>query len=294
MRIYKNIFKELLFKKTGIIAIGYFDSIHLGHVKLIKELLRIADEKKLTPYVMTFNRIPQKEKNGKRIIELKDKITILKQIGIKKLILCYFDDEFSHIGPVDFLNLLKNNFSIQHFVCSTDFSFGYNKSGNIDTIKKFGNYAYIVEPAIINNQKVSTSLIKKYILNGDIDTANKLIGRPFFIRGNVIKGKQKGREYGFPTLNIYNDNVIKPGNGVYITNTEIKNRKYHSMTYVADNIIESYLLNYNKFNYKVKIKVDFFKKIRDNMFFENKSILIKQLNKDLDKLIDFVKNRSNK
>src|SRR4030043_179712 len=138
MKIYKNIFKKLLFKNPGIIAIGYFDY------------------------------------------------------------------DFSHIEPNEFLNLLKNNFFIQHFVCSTDFSFGHNKSGNIDTIKEFGHYTYVVDPAIINNQKVSTSLIKNYILNGDIETTNRLIGRPFFIKGSVIKGKQKGREYGFPTLNFYN------------------------------------------------------------------------------------------
>ncbi|MBN2544853.1 MAG: riboflavin biosynthesis protein RibF [Spirochaetes bacterium] len=292
MKIYKNIFKKLLFNRPGIIAIGYFDSVHTGHVKLINELLKIAENKKLKPYVLTFDYIPQKEKNGKRILDVSDKILIINDLGVKNFILCSFNEKFSHIGPVEFLKLLKNNFYVEHFVCSTDFSFGYNKAGEIDTIRKFGNKVFIVDPAIINNQKVSTSLIKNYILTGDIETANKLIGRPFFINGNVIKGKQKGRDYGFPTLNIFNKNIIKPANGVYITRTEIKNKKYYSMTYVADDIIETYLLNYNKFYYNIKIKVDFFQKIRDNMSFANKSILIKQLNKDLDKLIDFVKNRS--
>jgi len=90
-------------------------------------------------------------------------------------------------------------------------------------------------------------------------------------------------------MNIYNNKIIKPSDGVYLTKTSVNNKEYYSMTYIASDIIESYLLDYNKFRYKMKIKVDFFQKIRDNMIFNNHTLLIQQLNKDLIKLKEFAK-----
>jgi riboflavin kinase/FMN adenylyltransferase len=145
----------------------------------------------------------------------------------------------------------------------------------------------IIKPLYIKTVKISTSYIKELLSKGDIKTANKLLDKPFYIKGIVKRGKQLGRQIGFPTMNISNNEIFYPRNGVYITKTTIKNIEYKSMTYVEFPIIESYLINYNKFQYNFKIRVDFFAKIRDNKVFKDHNTLILQLNKDLTKIKDY-------
>lgn len=290
MRIYsfEDIVKN---KKDGIITIGYFDSVHIGHQKLINTLLQKSEETNTIPYLLTFDNLYYKEKNGKKILELSDKIDLLKNFGVKNLILCKFDSEFAKISAEDFLLKLKKNFNIINFVCGEDFHFGHNKKGGIKLIEKLGYKVFVVQSIVKDGIRVSTSVIKKLVLEGEIETANELIGRPFFIKGMVFKGKQLGRKLGFPTFNLFNDNVIKPKNGVYLTKVAIKDAVFDSMTYVSDNVIETYALGYNKFSYGFKIRVDFFKKIRDNMHFNNSDMLVKQLYKDLEELKHFIRHR---
>lgn len=287
MHIYE-LYDNTKKKKNGIIAIGYFDSVHLGHIELIKKLLSVAKIEKLVPYILTFDNLYFKEKNGKKVLEFNDKIKILKEFGVKNLIICKFNETISKIEPEDFLLLLKKNFNIVAFVCGKDFHFGHNKKGNVKFIEAHGFKTFIVDPVIKYEKKISTSLIKEYIKNGEIEIANELMGRIFFIKGIVKKGRQLGRELGFPTFNFFNDNIIKPANGVYITKVHVKNNVYDSLTHVTDNIIETYALGYNRFSYGLKIKVDFFKKIRDNIQFENNDMLVKQINNDIEKLKEFL------
>jgi riboflavin kinase / FMN adenylyltransferase len=281
MKIFNSVFNNLNKKTRGIIAIGYFDSFHKGHKKLLQELIRKSSEKKLINYVLTFDYIPQKEKNGKAILELNDKIRFIREVGADNLILCKFERSFYSLSPSEFLRLLHKNFNIHEYVITEDIKFGYEKSGNINTLKESGCDINIVKPEFINDIRVSTSYIKELITGGRIEEANKFIGRNFYINGIVKKGKQLGRVLGYPTMNIRNDRVIYPPNGVYITRTIINNNEYNSLTYVSDDIIESYLLNYYRFSYNFKIKVEFFKKVRDNIKFNNSEELIRQIHKDM-------------
>lgn len=289
MKIYTDIFTNFHIKQKGIVSIGYFDSFHLGHQKIIKELLMHSKSKGKNHFVLTYQRLPKKEKNGKNILEIDDKLAIFKKIGIKNVILCDYEKNFYTLKPSEFLKIMMNNFNIDEYVIGKDFAFGYKKAGNIDTLKKLGCIYNLVEPIYINKQKVSTSYIKDLISNGKIELANKYIDRVFYINGVVKQGKQLGRKLGFPTMNIRNDNVIYPQDGVYLTNTIIKNKQFHSMTYVAKPIIETYLMDYNKFHYNFKIKVDFLRKIRDNRSFNDLKSLKNQLIKDLDKIKHFFK-----
>jgi riboflavin kinase/FMN adenylyltransferase len=154
-------------------------------------------------------------------------------------------------------------------------------------LKDSGSTINIVKPEFINDIRVSTSYIKELITSGNIEKANKFIGRNFYINGIVKKGKQLGRILGYPTMNIRNEKVIYPPSGVYITRTIINNNEYNSLTYVSDDIIESYLLNYYRFSYNFKIKVEFFKKVRDNKKFESNEELIKQIKSDMHSLEKF-------
>jgi len=287
MNIYDNIFNNIETTNTGVIAIGYFDAIHKGHIKILNELLKISNKKKIEHYVLTYNNLPLKEKKHKKILEINDKINLLKELGIKNLIMCDFDKYFYSLTPEKFIYIINKNFNIEEFVIGKDFKFGKNKSGNILTLKKLNYITNLIDPLYIDDIKISTSKIKEYITEGMIEKANNFMPRNFYIKGIVQEGKKLGRHLGFPTMNIMNNEIIFPKNGVYATKTYINNIEYCSMTYISSPIIETHLLNYNKYEYNIKIKVDFFKKIRDNQHFKNNNLLIEQLNKDLKYIKDF-------
>ena len=294
MKIYNNIFEKQNVIKAGIISIGFFDSMHLGHKKVIKNLLDISNKNNLENYILTYSELPTKETIWKKVIELNDRLQIIKNMGIKNVILSNFNNKFSKLKPDEFIKLLKENFNIKQYLIRDDFHFGFNKNGNIKNLEKAGCEINLIEPIYINDQLVSTSNIKKALSTGNIETANSLLGYNYYIVGMVKKGKQLGRRLGFPTMNFYNNQILIPQEGVYLTKTHIKEKTYYSMTYVCDNTIETYLIGYDKFHYNFKIRVDFFKKIRDNATFQDLESLKVQLEKDLLVVIDYFKIRSNR
>jgi riboflavin kinase / FMN adenylyltransferase len=282
MKIYTDIFTKNNIAINGIIAIGYFDSIHLGHQKILSELINQSKKLNKLNYVLTYKNLPKKNKSNRKILELDVKLNLIKEIGIENVILCEYNDNFSSLTPDIFVNLIKSNFNIDHYVIGKDFGFGKNKEGNADTLKNNNFDVTIVDPYCIDSQKVSTSIIKDAIIKGNIEFANNLMGRSFFIEGEVKKCKQIGRTIGFPTMNITNENIILPKDGTYITKTTVKNVEYYSMTFVGNNLIETNLLDYNDFAYNMKIKIDFLKKIRDNKVFSDFALLRKQIFVDLE------------
>lgn len=289
MKIYKDIFKNYKIKKNGIIVIGFFDSLHLGHKRILNELIKISLKKNIQNYILTYNNLPLKNNYDKKLLEFEKKIELFKELGIQNILLADNNKDFFKLSPSQFIDILKTNFNINEYVISKDFKFGYKKSGSISDLKKADCIINYIEPLKIKNHLVATSYIKNLIVNGKIEDANLLLGYNFFITGTVKKSKQIGRTLGFPTMNIYNNYILYPQNGVYLTKTFIKNKEYKSMTYVNQNVIESYLLGYNKFRYNFKIRVDFFKKIRDNAVFKDDSSLKKQLEKDLIKVNNYFK-----
>ncbi len=281
MKIY-NINDKINSKKEGVILLGYFDSFHLGHKKMVSELLRISKERDKESFVLTYKNLPTK-RGGKMLLSLKSRINFIKEAGIKNIILIDFDKDFNSLTADSFISLIKNNFNISEFVIGEGFHFGKERSGNVETLTK-NNITYDkIEPLYIDNKKISSSLIKEYILNGDMEDAQKFIGRYFFIEGVVHRGKQLGRQLGFPTMNMNNYEIIYPKDGVYITKTFVyKDKKeYYSMTFVSRDIIETYLFEYKKFSYNFKIRVDFLDKIRDNLTFDNLTSLKEKLEEDL-------------
>ncbi len=285
MKIFNNIFEKINISGKGIVAIGYFDAIHLGHKKILSELIAKSGKDNLIDFVLTYRNMPLKDKNRK-ILESEDKIDYLRQMGIGNVILCDFD-MIHTVTPEEFIKLLRNNFNINSYVVGEDFAFGYNKKGDINTLKSVGCEVDVIKPLYKNEIKISTTYIKELIAKGDIPNANSLLDKPFNIQGTVTKGKQLGRELGFPTMNITNPKIIYPQDGVYITKTFVEGEAYYSMTYINYPEIETHLINYNNFGYNFKIKIDFFEKIRDNIVFENHNMLIIQLKQDLQKIVNF-------
>lgn len=278
MTLFENKKLKNISNKKGIITIGVFDSVHKGHQKIFDTLLTKAKELDRTPYLLTFKN--QKLKKFPPTMSLEKRLQLINNYGIQNIIICEFNDTFQHKTADDFIQELQQNFNIDSIILGNDFKFGYNRSGDIDTFKKKGFNTFVVEPVYYNDNRISTSLIKELIIKGDIDNVSDYTGRNFTIEGLVEKGKQLGRVLGFPTMNIYIKDRVYPETGTFYTKTKIEKKEYFSMTYVNKNVIETYVLDYNIFRYNFLIDVEFIKKIRNNIRFDNLDELKQQLEKD--------------
>lgn len=282
MNIYDDFSKPIEYTRNGIISIGTFEALHLGHQKLLLNMLNVAKEKNLESYVLTFIESPKKINNEKSILELSDKLSMFEKLGIQNVILCNFNSNIKNLDPVIFSKILLKNFGIVSYYEGEDFYFGINKSGNLKLLKNEGFEVFTEETFKIDGKKVSTSEIKKYIKSGSITEVNNRLGYNYFIKGVVTKGKQMGRIIGFPTMNIQNNNVLYPKAGSYFTTTSVDNREYPSMTFVSESIVETHLIGYKDYAYGFSIRVDFLQKIRDNKPFNSFDELKEQLRIDLD------------
>ncbi|HQJ06445.1 MAG TPA: riboflavin biosynthesis protein RibF [Spirochaetota bacterium] len=290
MKIINNFTDEVYSQKPSIMLIGYFDSVHLGHTKIIKEMIDISRDKNLNHYLLTFKNLPSKTKKFKNILEPEDKVSIIKNLGVKNLILVEFDEKIANMSPKLFLEVVKNNFNVTDFIVGEDFKFGNGRTGSVLDLEKMNFNIHLSEKLIKNGIKISTKIIKNYISEGNIEAANSLIGRNYYIKGIVRRGKQIGRKIGFPTMNIINNDILLPQTGAYVTKTIVDSKEYYSMTYASEEMVETNLIDYDKYHYNFKIKIDFFKKIRDNMAFSSVEKLKNQLEDDLEYINGYFKN----
>jgi riboflavin kinase / FMN adenylyltransferase len=172
MKTYTSLEKPNHFRKPGVIAIGFFDGFHLGHQKILSELLKIAAKKNKNHFVLTYTLL---EKKGAPLLSLNKKLKLFKDFGVKNVILIDRDEKFLNYSPADFLQLLKNNFRIDEFVIGHDFAFGKNRKGDLKTLKTHGFAVNQVKPVLYKKRIVSTTLIKQLIKNGDMEIVGKLI-----------------------------------------------------------------------------------------------------------------------
>lgn len=282
MNIYNDFSEPKYYKRNGIVSIGAFEALHIGHKRLLLNMLDVAKENNLENYVFTFTESPKRTSKSKSVLEISDKLAMLEEFGVQNVILCDFSKELKDLPPTVFAELLNKNFGIISYYEGEDFCFGKNKSGNLELLQNEGFEVFTEETFKFDGKKVSTSEIKKYIKSGSITEVNNRLGYNYFIKGVVSKGKQMGRTIGFPTMNIQNSNVLYPKAGSYFTATEVGNNKYPSMTFVSKSIIETHLIGYNNYAYGFPIRVDFLQKIRDNKPFNSFDELKEQLKIDLD------------
>ncbi|MDR2266461.1 MAG: bifunctional riboflavin kinase/FAD synthetase [Christensenellaceae bacterium] len=280
-----------------VLALGYFDGIHLGHRAIIDETIRLAKRLNATPGVVTFadDFLSSTKSDANVIYTLSERMTIFRELGIS-----YFAEHndleaILHISPIDFINHLVDRFDAIAFVCGSDHRFGKNRSGNANLIAEYCktnslDCTILGEIRSQSCDKISSSSIRKLISKGKIQLANEYLVRPFSITGTVVHGFCRGRTIGFPTANItVNPQKILPLTGVYATTTMIANTLYKSITNIgtaptfddSKNVtIETHLLGFSGDLYDKSITVSFVRRIRDIIKFESIDELKKQLEKD--------------
>ena len=299
MKIYENTnLKNRHY--NGVLAIGNFDGIHLGHQKVIREAKQQANKNKLPFGIMTFEPMPvmffNKKIKNHRINSLDQKINQFKKLKLDFLIIRKFNKKFSRLTAEKFIEkIIFKKTKCKYLYVSNNFRFGFKRKGNIRTLKKFGkkfNYRnLIIKPFKKKNHVISSTLIRKKIREGKIKEANKLLNRNWSVDGKVIKGKKRGRKIGFPTCNLKMGNYVIPRLGVYAVKVKtsdfykngVANVGYRPTFNGQSLLLETNIFGINKNLYNKVISVSFKKFIRPEKKFKNFEYLKKQIKFDIKK-----------
>ena len=283
---------------NGVIAIGNFDGLHLGHQKVIKEAKRKAKKNNIPFGVMTFEPVPVMFFNNKiknhRINSLEQKKTQLKKFKLDFLIIINFNKNFSSQSAEEFIKkIIFKKTKCKYLYVSKNFKFGYKRQGDIKTLKKFEKkYKFkniVTKPYKKGNKIISSTFLRKKIRLGKIDEVNKLLNRNWCIDGKVIKGQRRGRKIGFPTCNLKLNDYVVPKLGVYAV--KVKSKNFHKNgianigyrpTFNGQNLLlETNIFGINKNLYNKVISIYFKKFIRSEKKFRNLKHLKKQIKLDI-------------
>lgn len=284
-------------QKGTYVALGSFDGIHKGHLALIDKIKELSRENDSLSMVYTFKNHPRKfiNKEGapKLLITLHEKAKILENLNVDLSTFVEFDKKFMELKPEEFLENLIKKYNVRGIVVGFNYRFGHKNKGDVKLLKKFcelkGIESYIISPFTYKSEVVSSTRIRKDLLEGNLEDVSSMLGRYFSLSGEVVGGKKLGRTINFPTANLKNSNeIILPKIGVYYTNVEVDGKVYKGITSVGNNptvngkntTVETYILGFDKDIYGHYIKLYFINKIRDEKKFDSLEELRKQLIED--------------
>jgi riboflavin kinase/FMN adenylyltransferase len=298
-------YKNFTATKKSVVTIGTFDGVHIGHQKIIEQLVHAAKKTNSNSVLLTFFPHPrmvlQKDNSIKLINTIAERIELLKHTGLDYLIIHPFDKEFSRLTALEFVRtILVNHINTSELIIGYDHRFGKNREGNFEQLLEFGHmYDFKVNeiPAQdINNISVSSTKIRKALEAANIKQANKYLGQPYSLTGKVVTGKRLGNTIGYPTANIEIEENYKliPKKGAYLVRSNINNTVLFGMLNIGTNptvngnnqTIEVHLFNFNKDLYNQKLTVEFLDFIRDEQKFDSIELLKEQLAKDKAKSLD--------
>jgi len=278
--------------KGIVLGIGKFDGVHSGHQKILEIVVKEAEEKGRVAGVVTLRKFPVEF----LLCPWEEKLSLLKEAGMELCIWCDFG-EISHLSAEEFLDILLTA-EVKTIVVGYNFHFGKGRKGDVKFLRKQSKekgFSLIVVPSYKKKgEVVSASKIRRMIKSGDIEKANKLLGRYFSVSGKVVKGKGIGKKIGFPTANLALENNICIGEGVYAGWAVYKKGTYKAAIVTGksptfnDNInkFEVFLIDfpYKKDIYNEKVDVFLYKKIRGQRKFQDIESLKKQIEKDIQKI----------
>ena len=295
MKIIRSIAAFNSSEKT-IVTIGTFDGIHIGHQKILKDLIRTAKKENKKSVLLTFFPHPrmvlQKDVSIRLINTIEEKSSLLEKMGLDYLIIHPFSQEFSRLSALDFVrNILANQLNTSRLIIGYDHHFGKNREGNIHQLREYSLlYDFEVEeiPAQdIDNVSVSSTKIRTALKEGRLKTANNYLGYNYMLNGTIVNGKKLGGKIGFPTANLDIKEPYKliPKTGVYVIKTIIDAVLYTGMMNIGFNptvkgkyqTIEAHLFDFNKDLYGKKVTIELLFFLREEQKFNSIEDLIIQL-----------------
>jgi len=281
-----------------VLALGNFDGLHRGHLKIVERVRRGAAEHGGTPMAMTFDphpsRIVRPDKAPPLLMTKAQRLEALDRAGIAAVAVVRFTPELSHWDPETFVRtVLVEWLRVSEVWVGANFLFGHDRSGNFSTLRtlgqRYGFRADKIDPVRYKEFVVSSTRVRRLIAEGRMDEAGALLGHPYYLDGTVIQGKRRGRELGFPTANLQTENELLPPNGVYATTATIDGVVHASLTNVGVRptfgdtmmpIIETYVLGFSGDLYGRPVRLGFVQRLRDERKFEDVDALRTQMEAD--------------
>ena len=287
------------FNQRSVVTIGSFDGVHLGHQAILNQVKAVAAELGLPSVVMTFEPQPQEFFSGERaparLMRLREKVDALFEFGVDQVLCLQFSRELRNLTAAEFVrSVLVDGLGTRHLIVGDDFRFGCDRSGDFKMLSEMGEtYDFAVQDTDtleVDGQRVSSTLVRQILEQGNFERASQLLGKPFTITGRVVYGQQLGRELGFPTANVQLNRYSAPLSGVYAVLVNIDGAVYQGAANVGlrptvgdllKPILEVHLLDFEADLYGRRIEVEFVTKIRDEEKFTSLDKLIESIQRDV-------------
>ena len=286
--------------KDSVVTIGTFDGVHLGHQKIINQLVGIAKVNKLQALVLTFfphpRMIVQEDTSIKLINTIDEKANLMQNLGVDHLVIKAFTKDFSRLSALEYVrDVLVNKLHVKHIIIGYDHHFGRNRTANINDLKEFGAFYGFkvteIDAHEVGNVAVSSTKIRLALENGDIKRANQFLGYNFMLSGFVVKGRGLGTTIQFPTANLKIEASYKliPKKGVYLVQSLIEAQLVYGMMNIGTNptvssseqvSIEVFLFNFDESLYDQKLTIQLLDWIREEIKFSGLNELKLQLESD--------------
>lgn len=287
MKIVYEQYQKMNNKDQLTITFGNFDGVHIGHQRLIERVLSYKDTKH---GILTFDPHPSevlRRQNFATLTQREDKVEFFKKYALDYAFIVKFDEPFSKLSVLDFIMFLRN-LNVKRIVMGRDARFAYRGQGTIEDLKKYF-FVDVLDDHLYNQTRVSTTYIKDFLAQGQLDSARKLLNKHYEIAGDVEYGNQIGKQLGFPTANINYGNYFLPKNGVYYVRIKIDkldlagiaNIGYNpTLNYSQSKKLEIFILDFQGNIYKKHVKVEFMYYLREEKKFKSRDELIAAIKLD--------------
>jgi len=284
------------------VSIGSFDGVHLGHQAVLTELIQQAKSNGLFSVAMTFEPQPREYFNElrapARLMRLREKVEVLSSLGIDQIVCLKFNKVLRALSAQDFIiRVLVEGLRVKHLIVGDDFRFGCDRSGDFSMLYEYGkaNGFSVKNTDTFESQgeRISSTLVRRIINEGDFPRAAELLGRPFEIKGRVMHGKKLGRKLGFPTANININRLRAPLSGVYAVLVKTESEIFEGAANVGIRptigdlerpLLEVHIFNFDRDIYGSFLRVEFLHKIRDELKFNDLGRLVTRIQKDMDQI----------
>jgi riboflavin kinase / FMN adenylyltransferase len=298
MQIIRHIGERSFDVVGSVVTLGNFDGIHLGHQALIGGAVGDARRLGVPSIVLTFEPHPIKVLAPQRELRLllahKDKMQLLQDLGVDIVAVQQFDLAFAGLSAEDFVQgLLVSKLKIRKLWVGKDLRFGKGRKGCVDDLLRWGPAlgfeVAVVEPILVNGNRVSSSGIRELVSSGRVDEVRPVLGRYHFVSGRVVEGHRRGKDLGFPTANLAVRTEVLPSDGIYATLFHLGGEMLPSVTSIGLNptfgagprTVESYIMNFNEEIYGRVVRLSFIKRIREEIKFASVAELIEQIHGDV-------------
>ena len=281
-----------------VLALGNFDGMHRGHLKIIERVRRGAEERGSTAVAMTFDPHPSKivrpDKAPPLLMTHHQKLEALARGGMHGVAIIRFTPQLAQWDPETFVRtVLVEWLHVAEVWVGANFLFGHDRSGNFSLLRslgaRYGFRAEKIDPVRYKDFVVSSTRVRRLVAEGRVDEAGALLGHHYMLDGTVVQGQKRGRTLGFPTANLCAENELVPPAGVYATTLHVDGMAYPSITNIGtrptfesgqEHVIETHILNFDRDVYGARLRLGFVQRLRDEKKFDGIDALKTQIEAD--------------